>query len=224
MHFGQLNKVCQISSRPLSIAWTSPIVLSAVLKGSSGSGFFSRSLRGLCSVHSLTASDRSRKLTSSTMSGEQRRHLSHGDSTRPRVESLRPQLASPSAVPSIETPEQVNLPARPIVLTPQTPSQTPQFRVPESPGSGAKVAIPRLKRSIDAASEGSSRLGARARVNRACEPCRQRKTKCSGEQPVCRHCQDFKIACFYADGKRDRVKKYVGQQGATSSSPHADQG
>lgn len=27
---------------------------------------------------------------------------------------------------------------------------------------------------------------------------------------MCRHCQDFKIACYYADGKRDRVKKQFG--------------
>ena len=46
-------------------------------------------------------------------------------------------------------------------------------------------------------------------MTHACEPCRHRKTKCSGERPTCRHCQDFKIACYYADGKRDRVKKCV---------------
>lgn len=27
---------------------------------------------------------------------------------------------------------------------------------------------------------------------------------------MCRHCQDFKIQCYYADGKRDRVKKQFG--------------
>ena len=101
--------------------------------------------------------------------------------------------------------------------TPHSPAHTPLFRVPQSPrgapGSGelsqklAKVAIPRLKRSVDALGDDASRSGGRHRVNHACEPCRHRKTKCSGERPVCRHCQDFKITCFYADGKRDRVKK-----------------
>ncbi|KAJ9609222.1 hypothetical protein H2200_006994 [Cladophialophora chaetospira] len=104
--------------------------------------------------------------------------------------------------------------------TPHSPAPTPLFRVPQSPRAGpasgdlsakaAKVAIPRLKRSIDASGEDSSRAGGRHRVNHACEPCRHRKTKCSGERPVCRHCQDFKITCFYADGKRDRVKKQFG--------------
>lgn len=98
-----------------------------------------------------------------------------------------------------------------------TPPQTPVFRIPQSPRSAtgesaaksAKVAIPRLKKSVDATGEDATRSGGRHRVNHACEPCRHRKTKCSGERPVCRHCQDFKIACFYADGKRDRVKKYA---------------
>lgn len=30
--------------------------------------------------------------------------------------------------------------------------------------------------------------------------------QCSGERPQCEHCQDFKISCYYADGKRDRAK------------------
>ncbi|KAI4177125.1 MAG: hypothetical protein LQ343_000607 [Gyalolechia ehrenbergii] len=50
------------------------------------------------------------------------------------------------------------------------------------------------------------------RVSHACEPCRQRKTKCSGERPVCKHCEDFKITCIYADGKRDRTKRYFSCQ------------
>jgi hypothetical protein len=98
------------------------------------------------------------------------------------------------------------------------PSNAPHiFRVPQSPRSTpsdghrpkvAKIAIPRLKKPAGTASN-PARLSGRHRVNHACEPCRQRKTKCSGERPVCAHCQDFKIACFYADGKRDRAKKYV---------------
>lgn len=72
----------------------------------------------------------------------------------------------------------------------------------------AKVAIPRLKRSLETG-DVTSKPGGRHRVTHACEPCRHRKTKCSGERPTCRHCQDFKIQCYYADGKRDRVKKYA---------------
>lgn len=98
------------------------------------------------------------------------------------------------------------------------PTQKSQFRIPASPRSAtmapapgdaskaAKVAIPRLKRSLEAG-EATTKPGGRHRVTHACEPCRHRKTKCSGERPTCRHCQDFKIQCYYADGKRDRVKK-----------------
>ena len=99
----------------------------------------------------------------------------------------------------------------------QSPNPQSTFRVPESPtqrpqdaSKQAKVAIPRLKRSVDPLGETNTRIGGRHRVNHACEPCRHRKTKCSGERPVCRHCQDFKIECYYADGKRDRVKKQFG--------------
>lgn len=117
-------------------------------------------------------------------------------------------------------------PAASASVTPRTPftplGESPiptQFRVPPSPrdsatnmpsgepsSKAAKVAIPRLKRSLESG-EGNTKLGGRHRVTHACEPCRHRKTKCSGERPTCRHCQDFKIACYYADGKRDRVKK-----------------
>ena len=101
----------------------------------------------------------------------------------------------------------------------QTPTLTPVFRKPESPRSSgsdphpakaAKIAIPRLKRSTETSASNDDRVGGRHRVTHACEPCRHRKTKCSGERPVCRHCQDFKIQCHYADGKRDRVKKQFG--------------
>lgn len=54
---------------------------------------------------------------------------------------------------------------------------------------------------------GHSLIADKVRVSHACEPCRQRKTKCSGERPVCRHCEEFQYSCFYADGKRERTKK-----------------
>ena len=83
--------------------------------------------------------------------------------------------------------------------------------IPNQPGPVAppqKVAIPRLRRGSDVASNaGSTRAGDKHRISHACEPCRHRKTKCSGERPTCKHCEDFKIVCLYADGKRDRVKK-----------------
>ncbi|MCJ1245580.1 hypothetical protein MMC30_002784 [Trapelia coarctata] len=97
---------------------------------------------------------------------------------------------------------------------PPIASPSASFQVPAAPRDSKpvplapKVAIPRLPRTDQAASPiGSVRAGEKHRVNHACEPCRHRKTKCSGERPSCKHCEDFKISCVYADGKRDRVKK-----------------
>ena len=90
------------------------------------------------------------------------------------------------------------------------------FQVPPLPGSAPpgsyapKVAIPRLRRESDATSaSGTVRSGDKHRISHACEPCRSRKTKCSGEKPTCRHCEDFRIKCVYGDGKRDKAKKSV---------------
>ena len=138
-----------------------------------------------------------------------------------------PQTAARSPIQSIEssnsTPNLLETPdesAHNLQSSPNSSglSNTPHiFRIPQSPLSApsdghrtkaAKIAIPRLKKTTETASNSAITNG-RHRVNHACEPCRQRKTKCSGERPVCTHCQDFKIACFYADGKRDRAKKYT---------------
>ncbi|KIW15354.1 hypothetical protein PV08_05400 [Exophiala spinifera] len=142
-----------------------------------------------------------------------------GGAARPLSIPDRPRSSSRSQIPARSI-ESTNTPAPPSTTAqiPGTTVQTSSFRVPQSPKSAigesstnsGKVAIPRLKRSIDAVGDEGNRSGGRHRVNHACEPCRHRKTKCSGERPVCRHCQDFKIACFYADGKRDRVRKQFG--------------
>ena len=47
------------------------------------------------------------------------------------------------------------------------------------------------------------------RVPRACASCRQRKTKCSGDTPVCRQCRELRATCNYPEGWRERTKKYV---------------
>jgi len=72
-----------------------------------------------------------------------------------------------------------------------------------------KVPIPRLRRESDANSANASG-GDKNRVPHACEPCRHKKTKCSGDRPSCKHCEDFGLECTYGDGKRDKTKKYVG--------------
>ena len=134
----------------------------------------------------------------------------------PQVASQVPPAPPATTVQSVESPD---YPQSSVTFAQSPHSSTASnLRPPESPRTSvsesraaktAKVAIPRLKRSSEGAGEGSTRSGGRHRVNHACEPCRHRKTKCSGERPVCRHCQDFKISCYYADGKRDRAKKYI---------------
>ncbi|GKZ19805.1 hypothetical protein AbraCBS73388_004793 [Aspergillus brasiliensis] len=71
----------------------------------------------------------------------------------------------------------------------------------EVPGSAGKVAIPRITCA-------SSQLQVR-RCTKACGPCRQRKTKCDGNKPVCRPCVDHNVSCFYTDGKRVRDRKQL---------------
>lgn len=99
-----------------------------------------------------------------------------------------------------------------LMLGPTTPSAMAPSPLsgPVPPLSAPKVAIPRLRRDSDGQSyTAMSAAGDKNRVSHACEPCRHRKTKCSGERPTCKHCEDFKLVCNYADGKRDRTKKLV---------------
>jgi len=63
----------------------------------------------------------------------------------------------------------------------------------------AKVAIPRSRSGI------APRYG--RRVPRACESCRSRKTKCSGDTPVCRQCRELRISCQYPVGWKEKTKK-----------------
>lgn len=142
--------------------------------------------------------------------------------SNPRPQPLDP-LDPTSSAAATTTSTATTTPTPRTPFTPSTtvsiPSQRSQFRLPASPrntamtpaddtSKAAKVAIPRLKRSLESG-DVATKPGGRHRVTHACEPCRHRKTKCSGERPTCRHCQDFKIQCYYADGKRDRVKKYA---------------
>jgi hypothetical protein len=67
--------------------------------------------------------------------------------------------------------------------------------------SNAKVAIPRQP-------PGNTQRYNR-RVPRACESCRQRKTKCSGDTPVCRQCRELRVTCHYPVGWREKMKRWV---------------
>jgi hypothetical protein len=65
--------------------------------------------------------------------------------------------------------------------------------------ANAKVAIPRQP-------PGNTPRFNR-RVPRACESCRTRKTKCSGDTPVCRQCRELRAVCQYPVGWREKMKK-----------------
>ncbi|CUS07415.1 unnamed protein product [Tuber aestivum] len=66
----------------------------------------------------------------------------------------------------------------------------------------AKVPIPRGRALSSRAAERKNK-----RASHACEPCRQRKTKCDVRRPVCTHCADYKINCYYGEGKREMARK-----------------
>lgn len=99
----------------------------------------------------------------------------------------------------------MNLPSRLSTLAP-APAQSkiaPRGNNAEKKPSlagNAKVAIPRQ----NAATPRYSR-----RVPLACVSCRQRKTKCSGDTPVCRQCKELRIGCQYPVSWRERTKGYV---------------
>ncbi|KPI44625.1 uncharacterized protein AB675_8627 [Cyphellophora attinorum] len=56
----------------------------------------------------------------------------------------------------------------------------------------------------------------RARTSHACEPCRERKTKCDGERPSCRRCLHTGTGCHYGYGKGWRKRKTAEDLTATS--------
>ena len=63
---------------------------------------------------------------------------------------------------------------------------------------GKKVAIPNFARpSVQAA---------RSRASRACDACRQRKTKCDGARPTCEKCKILGVECSYSNVKRVQEK------------------
>ncbi|KAL4915297.1 fungal-specific transcription factor domain-containing protein [Aspergillus aurantiobrunneus] len=74
--------------------------------------------------------------------------------------------------------------------------------------SSNKVAIPRQR-------TGSAPRYSR-RVPLACETCRMRKTKCSGDTPICRQCLELRVECCYPVSWRDRMKGQLTKLSAKS--------
>ncbi|KAL4934487.1 Zn(II)2Cys6 transcription factor domain-containing protein [Aspergillus undulatus] len=86
----------------------------------------------------------------------------------------------------------------------QQPDENPVY----CPGPDGRVPIARLPLGHDGMPSNSQpRRTHRRHVPRACEPCRQRKTKCTGERGGCHNCGANNVRCFYTDGKREKTKK-----------------
>lgn len=146
------------------------------------------------SRHSSSSYSGKRRASTNPSSSSTRRRRQHlvDQSTALAAAEQRPTQQSSSSLSSpLDTFQVPPLPQR---------SQIEQY----PPLSGAKVAIPRLRQDTQT---NPPVMVEKHRVSHACEPCRQRKTKCSGERPICKHCEEFSISCVYADGKRDRNKR-----------------
>ena len=77
-----------------------------------------------------------------------------------------------------------------------------------SPTSQAETERKHSRRDEETRDQGLGPEVRTTRVRQACEPCRNRKIKCYGEQPTCRHCRESGIECFYRSGKRDQSTRY----------------
>ena len=96
-------------------------------------------------------------------------------------------------------------------ITPSASKRKGSQRMPtltgcqDVPGEETGMAISRLEEEDARGPTGEESVT--SRVRQACEPCRQKKTKCHGEKPACKHCRELDIECYYADGKRGQDKK-----------------
>jgi hypothetical protein len=88
----------------------------------------------------------------------------------------------------------------------ETPQASPQT---VSPGSlfSAECRAP-LSRSFTGERYYSSETNHRSHCSRACDSCRNRKIKCSGEYSGCGKCNATNGICTYSDGKREINKSF----------------
>ncbi|KAJ5676703.1 uncharacterized protein N7477_002336 [Penicillium maclennaniae] len=84
----------------------------------------------------------------------------------------------------------------------------PSLQKSECEHGTKKMAIPRLAEGAESAFTSPGRFH-RRHVRRACESCRQRKTKCTGDKSGCRNCREAGIICCYTDGKREKSKRQL---------------
>ena len=71
-----------------------------------------------------------------------------------------------------------------------------------------KVAIPRIGPFAPPQDRSSSTGKPKPpRTDRACDSCRKRKIRCSGEQPHCQSCLNQLHPCVYPQARKDRLKE-----------------
>ncbi|KAH7108836.1 hypothetical protein B0J11DRAFT_239816 [Dendryphion nanum] len=75
--------------------------------------------------------------------------------------------------------------------------------------SAPKVAIPRLSKNKDGIFPDNRYP--KPRVRKACDNCRKRKVRCSGEQPQCNNCEKQDMHCTYPRARKDRLEAAIEQ-------------
>jgi len=76
---------------------------------------------------------------------------------------------------------------------------------------GPKVAIPKLDGRVY--TRRRQKRHETTRIQRACDNCHKRKTRCSGERPHCQNCVGQQLQCVYPQGRKDRLKEVTEQNG-----------
>ncbi|CAG8484055.1 9397_t:CDS:2 [Ambispora leptoticha] len=88
----------------------------------------------------------------------------------------------------------------------------PNLLVPQSPTSQSITdsssmisnTSPSSPSSVGGGGEDTTKAVKRKRLTQACDACRKKKVKCSGEKPSCQNCQRLKVACTYIPSTKKR--------------------
>ena len=109
-----------------------------------------------------------------------------------------PYLASAASSRIASTPSASYLSASTMVVSP-SPRQNPRKRSSKRGRDASQ--------SVDSGSPRNEKGSRLHRMNRACERCRRKKIKCSGERPTCQNCLKLQEGCTYADDEKEKEKK-----------------
>ncbi|RAK71711.1 Zn(II)2Cys6 transcription factor [Aspergillus fijiensis CBS 313.89] len=133
-------------------------------------------------------------------------HSQGGMPLRPHPEE--PSVSSSNA-PALTSTSSSQHPPRPTLTTNSGGTNSDKKPLLPTTNASKKVAIPRQR-------SGAAPRYAR-RVPLACESCRHRKTKCSGDTPVCRQCKELRVSCRYPISWRERTKTQLNKLSTKTS-------